>query len=408
MLDASASRDDGQIVKYEWFEGEQKLGEGKKLEAKLGVGEHTVKLVVTDDKGAKSESELKVKVLARPESVIDLLELYEQISKLNKVKVKYDKSISLNPYLNWLIKLAGELVPKEELKNMNVYFAYGNLKARLTYYKYEDVEKLTSTYTKIREGEEPTQVEITLKKKGKQIVCSKHVIWGRVFECTLNTATEVPLYAEDLKGFMVVGKSGERSIIAGRECSVFNIEKAAGTYLFDKYEWAWGVSRGFDLSEDTEAKFMDEIKKRTKWVSTVCIEEDTGVVLGYEINLVDIKSKEKLITYKVYATNVSEKVGYEEMGLPVSFFTMSKAVCMPSRVTLYITSFKEELTGMASLKITENDNTTHVIGFELPKIEFGETRKVAVDISKEKVKDFGVGTLTICYEEGECIATQCE
>lgn len=53
LLDGSASSDsNGVIVNYEWRESDVTLGSGEILEITLGVGIHTITLIVTDDEGA--------------------------------------------------------------------------------------------------------------------------------------------------------------------------------------------------------------------------------------------------------------------------------------------------------------------------------------------------------------------
>jgi len=64
-LDGSGSSDsDGSIVSYVWTEGEKQLATGEKPTVTLPVDEHTIKLTVTDDKGATGTDQVKVTVNA--------------------------------------------------------------------------------------------------------------------------------------------------------------------------------------------------------------------------------------------------------------------------------------------------------------------------------------------------------
>lgn len=62
VLDASVSRDDWLVTKWNWEIGEETF-EGKTIEAELPVGVTPVKLTVTDDEGAVSTATLNVEVL---------------------------------------------------------------------------------------------------------------------------------------------------------------------------------------------------------------------------------------------------------------------------------------------------------------------------------------------------------
>lgn len=66
-LDGSASSDaDGSIATYEWFENDNLLETGAKPQILLGVGEHTIVLKVTDDKGASSEDIVQISIKSPP------------------------------------------------------------------------------------------------------------------------------------------------------------------------------------------------------------------------------------------------------------------------------------------------------------------------------------------------------
>jgi hypothetical protein len=62
-LDASSSRDpDGRVVKYEWFEGDALVATGVNPTVLLGLGVHSLRLVVTDDDGATDDDEVVIVV----------------------------------------------------------------------------------------------------------------------------------------------------------------------------------------------------------------------------------------------------------------------------------------------------------------------------------------------------------
>ncbi|CAA6803529.1 MAG: Unknown protein [uncultured Sulfurovum sp.] len=65
-VDGSASTDDGNIVKYEWFNGIVKVGEGSSLTLNsrdFSIGNNTIILRVTDDAGLKGSDNLTLNVL---------------------------------------------------------------------------------------------------------------------------------------------------------------------------------------------------------------------------------------------------------------------------------------------------------------------------------------------------------
>lgn len=62
-LDGSGSRDsDGRLVSHEWFEGGKLVATGATPTVTLGMGQHVLVLVVTDDTGAKDDDEVVVNV----------------------------------------------------------------------------------------------------------------------------------------------------------------------------------------------------------------------------------------------------------------------------------------------------------------------------------------------------------
>ena len=62
-LDGSGSSDaDGTIVSYEWYEGTTLLARGAKPAVTLGVGTHTLRLVVTDNDGATDDDDVVITV----------------------------------------------------------------------------------------------------------------------------------------------------------------------------------------------------------------------------------------------------------------------------------------------------------------------------------------------------------
>ncbi len=73
-VDASASQDpDGLIVRYLWYEGSILLGQGAQANILLeGYGEHTIRLIVTDNRGAISEATQVVNVLRPSQQIISL------------------------------------------------------------------------------------------------------------------------------------------------------------------------------------------------------------------------------------------------------------------------------------------------------------------------------------------------
>jgi len=62
-FDASASYDpDGEIVKYQWLFGDGSAAEGKIVQHRFAKGKYSVKLTVTDNRGATSTFTRKIQI----------------------------------------------------------------------------------------------------------------------------------------------------------------------------------------------------------------------------------------------------------------------------------------------------------------------------------------------------------
>jgi pimeloyl-ACP methyl ester carboxylesterase len=77
-LDGSNSSDAGSsegtnddIIKFEWFENDSLLATGEVVNVSLGIGEHDIKLVVTDHEGATGEDKVYVTVSENPNNIDD-------------------------------------------------------------------------------------------------------------------------------------------------------------------------------------------------------------------------------------------------------------------------------------------------------------------------------------------------